>query len=143
MKHTFIKTASKKVLTAVLLSAAVLLAAPNSGKASPRHVEILSSASTQATVQFAGSSDNALVFNVKVANNNGDKFTVTVTDNDGTVLYAQNFSDKNFDKKFKLLKSDDISRYNFKITSNNKELEQSFSVNASTKVVDDVVVTKL
>ncbi len=143
MKRTFIKTASKKVLTAAVLTAAILFTTPNYGKATPRHIEILSSASTQAAVQFAGSADNALYFNVKVANTNGDKFTVTVSDNDGNVLFSQNFNDKSFDKKFKLLKSDDISRYNFKISSNNKDLEQSFSVNASTRVVDDVVVTKL
>jgi len=142
MKRTFLKVVSKKVLAVVLLSGAVLCMAPVTGKATPRTIEIISSAN-QATVQFAGSVDNALYFNVKVANTNSDKFTVTVTDNDGDVLYTQTFSDKSFDKKFKLLKSDDISRYNFKITSNNKDLEQSFSVNASTKVVDDVVVTKL
>jgi hypothetical protein len=105
-------------------------------------LEIITPAN-QATVQFAGSADNALYFNVKVANTYGDKFTVTVTDNDGDVLYSQSFSDKNFDKRFKLLKSDDISRYNFKITSNNKDIEQSFSVSATTKTVDDVTVTKL
>ena len=142
MKRTFIKIASKKVLAAVVLSAAVLLAAPNVSNATPRNIEIISSAN-QATVQFAGSADNALFFNVKVANTNGDKFTITVSDNDGDVLYSQEFSEKGFDKKFKLLKSDDISRYNFKISSNNKDIEQSFSVSASTKVVDDVKITKL
>lgn len=142
MKRTFVKIASKKVLAALLLSGAVLLATPNSGKATPTNIEIISS-NNQASIQFAGSLDNALVFDVKVANTNGDKFTITVSDNDGNVLYTQGFSEKNFDKKFKLLKSDEISRYNFKITSNNKDLEQVFSVNASTKVVDDVVITKL
>jgi len=141
MKHTFVKLVSNKVLAAVLLSGAVLLMSPAQSKATPRNIEVISEAS-KATVQYTGSVDNALYFNVKVNNANSDKFTVTVTDNDGDVLYTQSFSDKNFDKKFKLLKSDDISRYNFKITSNNKELEQSFTVNASTKIVDDVVVTK-
>lgn len=141
MKHTFVKLVSKKVLAAVLVSGAVLLTAPVQGKATPSHIEVISEAS-KATVQYTGSVENALYFNVKVTNANSDKFTVTVTDNDGDVLYTQTFSDANFDKKFKLLKSDDISRYNFKITSNNKELEQSFTVNASTRVVNDVVVTK-
>lgn len=142
MTHTSVKVASKKVLAAVLLSGAVLLASPVTSKATPRNIEIISAAS-QATVQFAGSAENALFFNVKVANTNSDKFTVTVTDKEGDVLYTQSFNDKDFSKKFKLVKSDDISQYNFKITSANKDLEQSFTVNASTKVVDEVVVTKL
>ncbi|HVX48979.1 MAG TPA: hypothetical protein VHB48_02445 [Chitinophagaceae bacterium] len=134
---------SKKVLAAVLLSGSVLMAAPVTGNATPRTLEIISSASSQATVQFAGAAENALYFNVRVANTSGDKFTITVTDKDGDVLYTQAFNDKNFDKKFKLVKSDDISSYNFRITSANKDLEQTFSVNATTKVVDDVTVTKL
>lgn len=142
MKHTFVKVASKKVLAAVLLSGAVLFMAPAAVNAAPRNIEIITSAS-QATVQFAGAAENALFFNVKVANVNNDKFTVTVTDKDGDVLFSQSYTDKDFNKKFKLVKSDDISQYNFKITSSNKDLEQSFTVNASTKVVDDVVVTKL
>jgi len=141
MKLTFVKMVSKKVLAALLLSGAVFMVTPK-GNAAPRNIEIISS-TNQATVQFAGSADNALYFNVKVANTNADKFTVTVTDNDGDVLYTQSFTDKNFEKKFKLLKSDDISRYNFKITSNNKDIEQSFSVSATTKTVEDVTVTKL
>jgi len=142
MKRTFISIASKKVLAAVLLSGAVLLATPNVSNATPTNIEIISS-NNQASIQFAGSFDNSLVFDVKVANAKGDKFTITISANDGTELYTQAFNEKNFDKKFRLVKSDDISRYNFKITSANKDLEQTFSVNASTKVVDDVVITKL
>ncbi len=142
MKRTFIKIVSKKVLAAVLLSGAIFLAVPSTGKATTKNIEVLSS-SNQASVQFKGSSDNALLFEVKVANTNGDKFTITVTDKDGDILYKNDFSEKGFDKKFKLLKSDDIAGYNFKITSSNKDLEQVFAINASTKMVDDVVITKL
>jgi uncharacterized membrane protein YkoI len=84
-----------------------------------------------------------MVFDVKLDNANGDKFTVTVTTKDGDVLFSKDFSDKAFAKKFKLVKSDDISSYNFKITSSNKDLEQTFVVDATTKTVDDVTVTKL
>jgi uncharacterized membrane protein YkoI len=139
MKSLFI---AKKVLTAVLVSGAVLVAAPSFGKAYS-HVEILKS-SNQATVQFAGTTeDNAMLFDVKVDNPNGDKFTVTVSSKDGDILFVKDFNDKSFAKKFKLLKSNDISSYNFKITSSNKSLEQNFAVDATTKVIDSVVVTKL
>jgi hypothetical protein len=139
MKHSFI---AKKVLAALLVSGAILVAAPSFGKASS-HIEILKT-SNQATMQFAGTTDdNAMLFDVKVDNPNGDTFTVTVSTKDGDVLFVRNFNDKSFAKKFKLLKSEDISSYNFKITSSNKSLEQNFAVDATTKTVDSVVVTKL
>ena len=139
MKHSFI---AKKVLAALLVSGAILVAAPSFGKASS-HIEILKT-SNQATMQFAGTTDdNAMLFDVKVDNPNGDTFTVTVSTKDGDVLFVRNFNDKSFAKKFKLLKSEDISSYNYKITSSNKSLEQNFAVDATTKTVDSVVVTKL
>ena len=142
MNITSITTASKKVLVAVLVSGAVLVAAPSFAKTSA-NIEILS-ANTQATVQFAGTTaDNALLFDVKLDNPTAEKFTITISTKDGDVLFAKEFSDKSFTKKFKLVKSDDISSYNFKISSDNKNLEQTFVVSATTKVVDNVVVSKL
>ena len=142
MNRTSVAIASKKVLAALFVSGAILLTAPSFAKAY-RHIEILS-ANTQATVQFAGTTaDNALLFDVKLDNPTADKFTITITTKDGDVLYAKDYSDKSFVKKFKLLKSDDISSYNFKITSGNKNLEQSFVVDASPKTIENVTVTKL
>ncbi len=130
MKNSFI--------AAILVSGAVLVAAPSFAKTAG-NVE----ATSKSSVQFVGASDEAMVFDVKLDNANGDTFTVTVTTKDGDVLFSKDFSDKSFSKKFKLLKSDDISSYNFKITSCNKSLEQNFAVDATTKTVDDVTVTKL
>ncbi len=142
MNKTSIATASKKTLAALLVSGAVLFAIPSFAKAS-RHIEILSS-TTQASVKFAGTStDNALLFDVLLDNPTAEKFTITITTKEGDVLFAKEFNDKSFAKKFKLVKSDDIASYNFTITANNKNLEQFFSVAASTKTVDNVVVTKL
>jgi hypothetical protein len=139
MKHLFI---AKKVLATVLVSGAILVAAPSFGKAHS-HIEILKT-STQATVQFAGTTqDNAMLFDVKVDNPNGDTFTITVTTKDGDVLFVKDFNTKSFAKTFKLLKSEEVSSYNFKVTSSNKSLEQNFAVDATTKTIDNVVVTKL
>jgi hypothetical protein len=134
MKNSFI--------AAILVSGAVLVAAPSFAKVS-RNIEILSTSTAKSSVQFAGTSDDAMLFDVKLDNANGDKFTITVSTKDGDVLFSKDFSDKNFAKKFKLLKSDDISSYSFKITSANKDLEQTFVVDATVKTIDNVVVTKL
>jgi len=142
MNKTSIANAAKKVLAAVLITGTVLVAVPSFAKAT-RHIEILSS-NSQATLKFAGTTDdNAMLFDVNLENPGADKFTITITTKDGDVLFTKEFSDKSFAKKFKLVKSDDISSYNFKISSTNKDLEQTFVVNATVKTVDNVVVTKL
>lgn len=137
MKRTFVKIAGKKLIAAAFIAAVM---ASTSVKAN--NIEILAE-KTQANIQFVGSADNALVFNLKLENPNADKFTVVVKAEDGTVLYTGDFTDKSFDKKFKLLKSEDNIRYNFAIKSSNKSLEQSFAVNTTVKSVDDVTITKL
>jgi len=141
MNNTVIINAAKKTLAAVLFSATVLVVVPSFAKTSS-HIST-NSTTAQASVKFTGSSDNALLFDVTLDNPSADKFTITITTKDGEILFAKDFSDKNFAKKFKLVKSDDISSYNFKITSGNKSLEQSFVVDATIKTVDNVVVTKL
>jgi len=141
MNNTSIANTAKKVLAVALFSATVLVVAPSFAKTS-NHIAT-NNATAQASVKFTGSTDNALLFDVTLANPNADKFTITITTKDGDVLFTKDFSDTNFAKKFKLVKSDDISSYSFKITSSNKSLEQSFSVNASIATVDNVVVTKL
>ena len=142
MNKTSIANAAKKVLAAALITATVLVAVPSFAKTT-RNIEILSS-NSQAAVKFAGTTDdNAMLFEVNLANPAADKFTITITTKDGDVLFTKDFSDKNFARKFKLVKSDDISSYNFKISSANKDLEQTFVVNATVKTVDNVVVTKL
>ena len=137
MKRTIVNIAGKKLIAASFIAAVL---ATTSVKANC--IEIISEKNA-AQIQFVGSADNALFFNLKVNNPNADKFTVLVKTDDGTVLYSGEFSDKDFDKKFKLVKGDDNIRYNFSIKSSNKSLEQTFQVNTITKSVDDVVITKL
>ncbi len=141
MNNTSIANTVKKVLAAVLFSATVLVVVPSFAKTTS-HIST-NSTTAQASVKFTGSTDNALFFDVALDNAAADKFTITITTKNGDVLFTKDFSDKNFAKKFKLVKSDDISSYNFKITSANKSLEQSFVVDATIKTVDNVVVTKL
>ncbi|WP_153795996.1 hypothetical protein [Foetidibacter luteolus] len=128
----------KRILVAASLIAAVL----TTSTVKANNIEILSEKNA-ANIQFVGSADNALFFNLKVENPNSDKFTVIVKAEDGTVLYSGDFNDKEFNKKFKLLKAEDNIRYNFTIKSSNKSLEQSYEVNTTVKAVDDVVITKL
>ncbi|MBG9376204.1 hypothetical protein I5907_08155 [Panacibacter sp. DH6] len=135
----------RKLMSAVLIAATIAVLTPAVSQANDNKnatIEILSTENTT-SVQFAGSTDNALLFDVKINNPKADKFTLFIQSADGEVLFSQVYSDVNFSKKVKLLKGSDNSSYRFTIKSSNKSLENSFVVNAATKTVDDVVVTKL
>ena len=132
-------------MSAVLIAATIAVLTPAASKANDNKnatIEILSTENTT-SVQFAGSTENALLFDVKINNAKADKFTLVIQAEDGEVLFSQVYSDVNFSKKVKLLKGADNVAYKFTIKSSNKSLENSFIVNAATKTIDDVVVTKL
>jgi hypothetical protein len=142
MKRTIVKIVSKKFIPALIISAAMLACAPTQTKANAKNIEIISNENT-ASVQFQGSTDNAYMLTVNVNNPKGDKFALVIEGEDGQVLYSKDYTDVNFKKQIKILKTDDNNRYNISIHSSNKELENHFSISTVTKTVDDVVVTKL
>ena len=146
MKKTFVKIVSSKFVPALLIATALFAFAPSQSIAnSKKAIEILSTNSTT-SVQFAGSATNALLFDVKINNAAGEKFTLVIKNSDGDVLFSKAYDDKAFNKKIKILKDETSSAgtdFTFSIVSPNKDVANTFQVNATTKVVDDVVITKL
>ena len=116
----------------------VLFACVSSANAQTSYV---STVEKNAQVKYIGNSDDAVVFDVSYSNPKGSKFVVTVQDEDGIAMYEAAFSDKQFDKKFRLPKSDK-NKLTF-IIRNYKDLElkQTFEIN--TRMVEDVTVTKI
>ena len=143
MKRIFLAFSGKKFLSAAFISASVLLTSLSGNAAiSTSNIEILSG--DKSSVQFSGSTSDALLFNVHVNNEKADNFTVTVKNTDGVVLFSKSFKDVDFEKQFKILKSDqDNGQYYFIVTSSNKNLEETFAVSSTTHIVDDVTVNKL
>ena len=132
-------------MSVVLIAVSVAVLTPAVSKANDNKkaaIEILSTENT-ASVQFAGSTESALMFDVNISNPKADRFTLVIQSEDGEVLYSKEYSDSNFSKKVKLLKGGENTAYKFTIRSANKALENSFVVNTAIRTVDDVVVTKL
>lgn len=145
MKRSFVKFTSRKFMSVVLIATTVAILTPAVSKANDNKkaaIEILSTENTT-SVQFAGSTESALLFDVKISNPQSDKFTLVIQAEDGEVLFTKEYSDANFTKKVKLLKGGENNSYKFTIKSANKALENSFVVNTAIRTVDDVVVTKL
>lgn len=144
MKKTIVSILSRKFVPSILIASALMAFAPLTGNAtSNTPIEIVSNNNTT-SVQFAGSAVNGLMFDVKINNLNGDKFKLVVRNGEGEVLFSKDYADKTFSKKIKILKDDSYgSTFSFNIVSDNKALETTYQVNATTKVVDDVIITKL
>ena len=93
-----------------------------------------------AEVKYLGQSAGSLLFNVSFENPNAGKVNVIVLDQDCNQIFQEVYTDKKFDKRFKLPMQDNgkvtfVFR-NFKDT----DVKQSFDIN--TRIVEDVVVTK-
>ncbi|HTI12341.1 MAG TPA: hypothetical protein VL832_27400 [Puia sp.] len=94
-------------------------------------------------VKYLGTQDDLVVFNVTYKNSGGSAFSLLVKDQDGSELYRNVYSEKDFNKQFRLPRAD-RSRLTF-VIRNNKESEtvKTFEINVNSRYVEDVAVKKL
>lgn len=130
----------KKQLIALMISgtlSAAAYAAPASHHAVNADPRV-----PNAVITHVGSTSESLVFQVNLANQTGERFTLIIRDNTGTTLYRGAFSDKNFSKKFQLPKGDS-DKIVFVIRSASGNSTESFEVNSNTRLVEEVVVRRV
>src|SRR5512135_3112842 len=60
----------------------------------------------KAEVKYLGNAADAVLFKLSYDNPSGDRFIVTVMDEEGTRLFQGAYTDKRFDKRFQLPKLD-------------------------------------
>ena len=92
-------------------------------------------------IKYVGVTSESILFNVSVDNPNGTKFSVIVLDDEGNQLFQEVYTDKKFDKRFKLPK-DDKNKVTF-IIRNFKDADEKQVFEVNTRIVEDVVVTKI
>ena len=132
MKKQFISAISALTLGVLLSVAAVTTTQAQSTIGNPGE--------KTAEVKYLGVSDDALFFNVSFENPNGGKVSVIVLDEDGIQLFQEVYTDKKFDRRFKLPKLEK-NKVTFVIRNfKDTDVKQSFEIN--TRLVEDVVVTK-
>ncbi|MEA3426686.1 MAG: hypothetical protein U9R46_10595 [Bacteroidota bacterium] len=133
MKKQSIQTIAKRFFLGNLLAAAMFLSA-NAAAVTP--------ANDKAEIKYTGVDKyNQLSFNVKYSNPTGNTFNLTVLDENGELLFRGFYGDKQFDKTFKLPKSE-VSKLTFVIEDGKDSFKQKFDVNIKTQVIEDVVVSK-
>lgn len=142
MKQTFLIFSGKKFIAATFLAATLFCTSVNA-KAGVTTANANNVTGEKTAVQYTGSFTDALMFQVHVKNETASEFRLTVKDDNDEILFVKSYKDADYNKQFKLLKGDQYSSvYYFTITSGNKEIEQTYVVNTTSRIVDEVAVTK-
>jgi hypothetical protein len=131
----------KSLLTALLGGASLVSLANGNGPISGGPVSGGNSANT-AQVKYV-TVEGEGIFNVTYNNAAGNRFSVVVLDGDGDQLYSNVFSDKNFDKNFRLADPDSYHKIVFVIRNLNDNTTQRFEAEASGHEVEEVDVKEL
>lgn len=141
MKTTTINTIAKRFFLGNLLAAALFLSANTVNASTSRPFTTVADAS-KVEVKYTGvDRNNQLTFNVKYNNPSGSTFNLVVLDENGEQLYKGYFGDKQFDKTFKLPKSE-VSKISFVIEDGKESFKEKFDINVKTRTYEDVVVSK-
>ena len=136
MQKTFVKIISRKILTAAVITGTSAVDA-SAEKISNNNMEIVSS-NIHSHVEFKGASEEAFLFDVKVENPDGEKFTLEIRDDNGKIISSKTYSEANFIKEIKLSNDELTAHYNFTIKTSNNEPEQTFVVSIITKSAEEV-----
>jgi hypothetical protein len=96
-----------------------------------------------AEVKYLAGKDGDVLFNVVYNNVTGQRFSVLVVDEFGNQIYQHTFSDKQFDRKFKLADPESTSSLTFVIRNYGDNSVQRFRVDASNRLIEDVTVKEV
>jgi hypothetical protein len=97
----------------------------------------------QVVITHLETKDANALYNVKYLNEAGEKFSLVIRDASGMTLYSGVYDEKNFDKKFLFTDIEKDAKLVFTFNSLKERKSQTFEANSVSRVVDDVVVTRL
>lgn len=140
MKSIFVKAASmnaiaKKAVLAVFVSMLTVFAVQAQQQVSYVKDE------QPASVTYMGTSNNMKAFELKYDNANADKLEVSLYNESGDRLYFGTYTGVKIKKIFKT--PSDIGKLVFVVHNTRTNNEQRFEASSETKMVEEVLVTKL
>lgn len=98
-------------------------------------------AENKAVVKHVGNSVDAMFFQVQLDNTAGDKIKVALKDQNGYTIFQETYTEKRLDKRFSIPRTED-TRITFYIKSS-KTPVQTFEINTSSKLVEEVIVKRI
>ena len=93
-------------------------------------------------VTYLGSEDGNYIFDVQFDNNVGDTYYVAVVDDAGNTLFKGLYSDKKFDKKFKLPPGEENNNVSFVVRNIRSNASFTYAVNTKERQVEEVVIKR-
>ena len=102
-----------------------------------------STGANTADLKYLVDKDGAYLFNVVYNNISNSRFSVVILDADGNQLFQSQYSDKKFDRKFKLAQPEEFGRLTFIIRNLADNTVQRFEVDANSRLVEDVEVKEV
>jgi hypothetical protein len=114
-----------------------------SNLATAQSVKASNSFISTATVKHIEGNDYNTLFQVKLINQEGAKFSISVKDTFGNELFGEVYQDKVFDKKFQFENLIEQGAHTITIKSLKGDASQTFKINTETRVIKDVVVKRL
>ncbi|HEY4110528.1 hypothetical protein [Puia sp.] len=107
------------------------------------HDPIGDKSESTAEVKFIGSNAGGYSFNVLYNNTAGARFSVAILDEFGDQLYQHFYTDRKFDKNFRLPDPESYGKLVFVIRNLSDNSVQRFEVHADSRVVDEVKVKEV
>ena len=136
--NTKTKNHAVKVIAVALTAVLFLFGSPLTSKANGGGSKKNSTnIEAQVSVTYQGVSDNSLVFKVDYENLNGAKFWLIIKNDDGDIVYHQQFSDAHFSKTIFFQDTDTEINPTFIIRTSNNEIVRQFQVN---KIITETTV---
>jgi hypothetical protein len=136
------RKAIKLFILAAVLTSFSLSSQANDPKDKPRDNKHRGSAST-AEVSYIGGKDGDMFFNVVYNNMTGAKFNIIVLDGEGNRIFQGSFTDKQFDRKFKVTGTEAGSKLVFIVRSGFDNSLQRFEIASDTKMIEDIEVKEV
>ena len=133
----------KKHITSIQTVLLIAIGLFISNLATAQSVKDSNSFISTAVVKHIEGDDNNTIFQVKLINQEGAKFSISVKDTFGNELFGDVYQDKVFDKKFQFENLIEQGAHTITIKSLKGDASQTFKVNTVTRIVKDVVVNRL
>ena len=136
MKRQFVNRIARKFFAGSMVAAVLFLSVQTKAAVNADPIN----KSKSASIEYVGSKDDNLLFKVNYINNSNDFYTVTVTDENGEVLYRHATKQKDFSKTFQLTRYTDINKLSFSIETAKENYKESFDINTTTTTTSHVAV---
>jgi hypothetical protein len=145
MKANFATSRLARILAVTFTAVVLIVGNPlaslaNGGGKSAKH-KVRTSGEDQMSVKFMGTTDRDVTFKVDFENPTGEKFALIVKNDNGDIVFNQQYTDTHFSKTVIIENTESDIQPTFIIRANNQDIVRQFQV--STTLTSYITVTRL